>query len=229
MAIRLFRKTKKEPSSRTGRWASVRSGLKRYFLAGILIIVPIGITFFIISWVITFTDSILDFIPSPYHPRTYIPIPGWGFIFTFLIILFSGMLATNIFGKKLLTFWNDLINRIPLIRTIYGATRQLLESFFMQTGKHFQRVVLIEYPRKGIWSIAFLTGDTREMIQKKAGKKMVSVFLPSTPNPTTGFFIMLPEEDVKELPISVEDAAKLIISAGMIAEKSANPPRYPQD
>ena len=216
--ISLFPKTRHIPSPGKGFWARIRGGLKRSFLTGLLVIVPIGITFFIISWVITFTDSILDFLPARLHPKTYIPIPGWGFIITFLIILISGMLATNIFGSRLLAFWNTLIDRIPFVRTIYGSTRQILEAFFMSTGRHFQRPVLIEYPRKGLWSIAFLTGTTREMIQKKVGKKMVSVFLPSTPNPTTGFFMMLPEEDVKELPISVEDAAKLIISAGMISE-----------
>ena len=198
---------------------SLRSQFKRYFFAGLLVTVPFVLTIWVIFLFISWTDNFLNFLPPAIHPRSILPIPGWGFIFTILLILFAGMLTHNIFGKRLLAFWDQQIEKIPLIRGIYGSARQILESLFVATGKHFQHVALIEYPRRGIYSIAFITGETKGFIEEATGKKLVSIFIPSTPNPTTGYYIMLPEEDVIKLDISVEDAAKLIISAGMFSDE----------
>ena len=196
----------------------LRKRLKNYFLAGILVTVPLVITIWVIALFIGWTDNFLDFLPPRFHPHTYIPIPGWGFIIALILIFTSGMVATNYLGKKILIFWDHQVGKIPLIRGIYGSVRQLLESLFMQTGQHFQRVVLIEFPRPGMYSIAFITGETKQEILDKTGKKLVNLFYPTTPNPTSGFFIMLPEDEVTELNISVEDAFKLIVSGGILSE-----------
>lgn len=198
--------------------APLRKRLKNYFLAGILVIVPLVITIWVITLFIGWTDNFLDFLPSRFHPHTYIPIPGWGFIIAVVLIFTYGMVATNYLGKKILSFWDHQVEKIPLIRGIYGSVRQLLESLFMQTGRHFQRVVLIEFPRPGMYSIAFITGESRKEIRDKTGKKLLNIFYPTTPNPTTGFFIMLPEDEVTELDISVEDAFKLIVSGGILSD-----------
>ncbi|MCX5858473.1 MAG: DUF502 domain-containing protein, partial [Proteobacteria bacterium] len=121
-------------------------------------------------------------------------------------------------GKKILKFWDHQVTKIPLIRSIYGSVRQLLESLFMQTGHKFQRVVLIEFPRSGMYSVAFITGEPKKEIENKTGKKLLNIFYPTTPNPTSGFFIMLPEDEVTELDMSVEDAFKLIISGGILGD-----------
>lgn len=197
---------------------SLRKKIKNYFLAGLLVTVPAVITVWVIFLFIGWTDNFLDFLPPRFHPRTHIPIPGWGFIVAVALIFISGMVAANYLGRKFLGFWDRQFEKIPLVRSIYGSVRQLLESVFMQTGRHFQRVVLIEFPRPGMYSIAFITGESRKEIRDKTGKKLLNIFYPTTPNPTTGFFIMLPEDEVTELDISVEDAFKLIVSGGILSD-----------
>ena len=201
--------------------APLRKRLKNYFLAGILVTVPLVITVWVIAVFINWTDNFLDFLPPRFHPRTYIPIPGWGVIIAAALILGSGMVATNYLGKRMLRFWDQQVTKIPLIRSIYGSVRQLLESLFLQNDQRFQRVVLIEFPRPGIYSLAFITGEPKQEIVDKTGKKLLNLFLPTTPNPTSGFFIMLPEDQVTELDMSVEDAFKLIISGGILGEVTA--------
>jgi len=197
---------------------SIRKQLKNYLLAGILVIVPTISTIYLIMLFISWTDNFLDFIPPSFHPRTYLPIPGWGFIIAVLIILTAGMVTTNYLGRGILNILNAQVGRIPLVRSIYGSVRQLLESLFGQTGMNFQRVVLIEFPRPGMYAIAFITSKARAEIITKTGKKLISLFLPTAPNPTSGFFIMLPEDEITELDISVENAFKMIISGGILSE-----------
>ncbi|MCX5860266.1 MAG: DUF502 domain-containing protein [Proteobacteria bacterium] len=198
--------------------SSIRKQLKNYFLAGILVTVPLVITIWVITLFINWTDNFLDFLPPRFHPHTYIPIPGWGVIIAVLIILTAGMVTTNYLGRGILNILNAQVGRIPLVRSIYGSVRQLLESLFGQTGKNFQRVVLIEFPRPGIYAIAFITGKARTETITKTGEKLINLFLPAAPNPTSGFFIMLPENEITELDISVEDAFKMIISGGILSE-----------
>lgn len=197
---------------------SIHKQLKTYFLAGILVTVPVVITIWVIFLFISWTDNFLDFLPPRFHPHTYIPIPGWGVIIAAILIMGSGMVATNFFGKRILNFWDHQVEKIPLIRSIYGSVRQLLESLFGQTGKNFQRVVLIEFPRPGIYAIAFITSKAKAELISVTGKKLINLFLPTAPNPTSGFFIMLPENEITELDISVEDAFKMIISGGILSE-----------
>ncbi|MDD5224063.1 MAG: DUF502 domain-containing protein [bacterium] len=198
----------------------LRKRLKNYFLAGILVTVPVVITIWVIVVFIGWTDNFLDFLPPRFHPHTYIPIPGWGIIITVILILFSGIVATNILGKRILSFWDHQVERIPLIRSIYSSVRQLLQSLFLQTDQKFQRVVLIEFPRPGMYTVAFITGKTKQEVLDKTGKRLLNIFYPTTPNPTTGFFIMLPEDEVTELDMSVEDAFKLLISGGFLSEET---------
>lgn len=201
---------------------SLRKKIKNYFLAGLLVTVPAVITVWVIFLFIGWTDNFLDFLPPRFHPRTHIPIPGWGFIVAVALIFISGMVAANYLGRKFLGFWDRQFEKIPLVRSIYGSVRQLLESFFTQTGRKFQRVALIEFPRPGIYAIAFITNTSGAEAVTKTGKKLINLFLPTSPNPTSGFFIMLPENEITELEMPVEDAFKMIISGGILSEPSWN-------
>lgn len=204
--------------SRPFLMGSISKQLKSYFLAGILVVVPIIITIFLLMLFINWTDNFLDFIPPRFHPRTYLPIPGWGFIIAMLIILTAGIVTTNSLGRGFLAFWNTQAGRIPLIRNITGSISQLRESLLLQSGMHFHRVVLIEFPRPGAYTIAFITNNARAETITKTGANLINLFLPTTPNPTHGLFIMLPKNEITELDISVEDALKMIISGGIISE-----------
>jgi len=197
----------------------LRAGIKKFFLTGLLVVVPVYLTYYILSVLVRFADHLLSFLPQKFHPDTYLPfhIPGFGIIITFIFIFLVGVLTTNFFGKKMVLLWERILSKIPLIRTIYTASKQLIEAFFATNRAGFRRVVLIEYPRKGIYVIGFVTGIARGEVQNKTNEKTINIFLPTTPNPTSGFYILVPEKDTIPLKISVEDAFKLIISGGMIS------------
>lgn len=199
----------------------VRASLKRRFLTGLLVVVPLYFTYYIISVLVNFMDRLLSFLPARFHPDTYLPfhIPGLGVIFTFFFILLVGIFATNFFGKRMVEVWEALLVRIPLIRSVYSASKQLIEAFFVTNREGFRRVVLVEYPRKGVYVLGFVTGVTEGEIQRVTDEKVVNIFLPTTPNPTSGFYILVPEKDTIPLNMGVEDAFKLIISGGMVTPK----------
>jgi uncharacterized membrane protein len=196
-----------------------RTILKNYFITGLLVILPIFITAYVIWYLIKAMDAVLKFIPAKYLPETYINvyIPGVGLILVVILILIVGILTRNIAGKKVLQFWDNLVDRIPLARILYSSVKQLLQAFFLQNSGSFQRVALIEYPRRGIYVLGFITGESRGEIQVKTNKKMINVFVPTTPNPTSGFYVLVPEEDLMLLDMSVEDAFKLLISGGLVS------------
>ncbi len=196
-----------------------RTILKNYFITGLLVILPIFITAYVIWYLIKAMDAVLKFIPAKYLPETYINvyIPGVGLILVVILILIVGILTRNIAGKKVLQFWDNLVDRIPLARILYSSVKQLLQAFFLQNSGSFQRVALIEYPRRGIYVLGFITGESRGEVQVKTNKKMINVFVPTTPNPTSGFYILVPEEDLMLLDMSVEDAFKLLISGGLVS------------
>jgi len=198
---------------------SFRTILKNYFLTGLLVILPIFITVYVIWYLIKAMDAVLKFIPAKYLPETYtnIYIPGVGLILVVILILIVGILTRNIAGKTVLQFWDNLVDRIPLARILYSSVKQLLQAFFFQNSDSFQRVALIEYPRRGIYVLGFITGESRGEIQVKTNKKMINVFVPTTPNPTSGFYVLVPEEDLMLLDMSVEDAFKLLISGGIVS------------
>jgi uncharacterized membrane protein len=196
-----------------------RTILKNYFLTGLLVILPIFITVYVIWYLIKAMDTVLKYIPAKYLPETYtnIYIPGVGLILVVILILIVGILTRNIAGRTVLQFWDNLVDRIPLARILYSSVKQLLHAFFFQNSDSFQRVALIEYPRRGIYVLGFITGESRGEIQVKTNKKVINVFVPTTPNPTSGFYVLVPEEDLMLLDMSVEDAFKLLISGGLVS------------
>ncbi len=192
--------------------------LKRNFWAGILVLVPISLTIYVIVIIFRAVDRILAYLPTKYNPQTYLPfpVPGLGLIFAFLIIMLVGFIARNYIGSKIIELWEGLVNKIPFIRSIYVATKRLIETIFLKTDQNFKRVVLVEYPRKGVYALAFTTGMSKGEIQNKTHKNVVNVFVPTTPNPTSGFYLLVPEEELIFLDMNVEDAFKLIISGGIV-------------
>jgi len=192
--------------------------LKRYLIAGLLVWLPLGVTLLVIRLLVTFMDKLLVFIPVQYHPDTLLGfhIPGLGVVMAVLIVLITGIIVANFFGRHLVAAWESLLGRIPLVRTIYHSVKQVAVTIFSSQGKSFRKVLLIEYPRIGIYTLAFQTGDAMAEVKEKSGKEVINVFVPTTPNPTSGFFIMVPEADVQVLDISIDDALKMIMSLGVI-------------
>ena len=205
-------------------WAHLKIQTRRHFLTGLLVIVPLGLTFFVVSWIVGFMDSLLEILPHRFHPETYLPfpIPGLGVIFTLAIIQFVGLLSANLLGRKVVKTYEVVLDRIPVVRGIYIAVKQLLEQILSSDSDRFRRAVLVEYPRRGIYSIGFVTGTASEVIQKKVQEKMLNIFIPTTPNPTSGYYLLIPEEDTVPLEITVEQAFKLIVSAGMVGPEESN-------
>jgi uncharacterized membrane protein len=198
---------------------ALKTTIKNYLLAGILVLVPIGVTIYIVNFLMRLMDRFLKFIPVRYHPDTYLPfhIPGLGLILLLLITILTGLLARNYVGGKLVSLGEGIVRRIPLVRGIYLSAKQLVETIATQGGQNFKRVVLIPYPHKDSYALAFLTGVATGEVQDRTNRRVLNVFVPTTPNPTSGFYLMIPEEDVIMLDISVENAFKLIMSGGIIS------------
>ncbi|KAF0122663.1 MAG: Transporter [bacterium] len=196
----------------------MKARIKNYFITGLLVIIPAGLTIYILDILIGMMDRVLNYLPLKFHPDTYLPfhIPGLGLIATAVLTFLVGILTQNLLGKKLVYLWEWAVSRIPFVRSIYLAIKQLVEAIFAQNSKGFKRVVLVEFPRKELWSLGFLTGVVGEEIQDKIKERVISVFIPNVPNPTTGFYLMVPEKDVINLDMTVEDAFKLAMSGGIV-------------
>ncbi|MFK7943140.1 MAG: DUF502 domain-containing protein [Paracoccaceae bacterium] len=190
------------------------------FLTGLIIVAPVVITIYLTWTIITFVDDrIVPLLPAVYNPSTYIDhdIPGFGLFVFIVFTMIVGYFTKNLFGRQMVRFAEGWVDRMPIIRSIYNAIKQIAETVLSQSGTSFQKACLVEYPRKGIWAIAFVSTDTKgEIMQKVGGTGMTSVFLPTTPNPTSGFLLFVPNEDVVPLDMTVEEAAKLVISAGLV-------------
>jgi uncharacterized membrane protein len=196
-----------------------RHKLKNYFLTGLLVVVPIAMTVLVIRWLVGFMDRLLmTVLPEALRPEQLygIPVPGIGFVATLLLILLVGVLAANIFGRSLVSFSERLLDKIPFVKGVYSLFKQVSDTVFKRDRGAFRKVVLIEYPRKGIWVVAFVTGVSEGEVQQVTEQKLVNIFVPTTPNPTSGFYILVPEDEMIELSMSVEEAFKLIISGGMV-------------
>jgi len=191
--------------------------MKRYLIAGLLIWVPLGVTVMVIKLLVGIMDQTLLWLPEPYRPDTLLGfhVPGLGVVLSVIIVLGTGVVVANLFGRKLVEVWENILARIPLVRTIYASVKQILETVF-SSGQSFRKVLLVEYPRKGLWTLAFQSSTTQGEAQSKTGQEVINVFIPTTPNPTSGFFIMVPRSDVVELDMSVDDGLKMIISAGVM-------------
>lgn len=192
--------------------------LRRYLIAGILVWLPLGVTVLVARLFIDLLDGSMVLIPPEYHPEVLFgfSIPGLGVILSIIIILFTGMIAANFFGKRLVTAWESLLARIPLVRSVYASVKQITETLFSSTGQSFRKVLLIEYPRRELWTLAFQTSTDIGEAQSKTGEDVVNVYVPTTPNPTSGFFLMVPRKDIIELDMSVDDGLKMLISMGVM-------------
>ena len=192
--------------------------LRNYFITGIVVLVPIGITLYLTKFLITVSSKL---IPRDLNPNNYLPfaIPGLEILLSIIFITIIGSLSLSFIGKRILKFVNDLFKRIPILRTIYSAIGQMTESLAPKKGNK-KSVVLVEYPRKGSWAVGFATKDNKGEISKKTNSELVNVFVPTTPNPTSGFLLMFPKSEVKYLDMTFEEASKFIVSAGTTDQKS---------
>ncbi|MFQ5442606.1 MAG: DUF502 domain-containing protein [Thermodesulfobacteriota bacterium] len=193
-------------------------GLKRYFITGLLVVVPLYLTLYVLLLIVRAMDNALNFLPELLRPQSYLPfyIPGIGIVFTIVGILIVGLLTQNFLGRKFVAFGEMVLAKIPFLRIVYNASKQFLETFFTREHEGFSQVVIFEYPRKGIYTMGFVTGKTRGELKRKTDINSTSIFLPTTPNPTSGFFIMVPDEDVIPMDMSVEEAFKVIMTGGII-------------
>ena len=195
--------------------------LRNYLISGLLFWIPLILTIIVIKFFLEFINSL---VPQEYLPEAIFnldtSIPGSGIILLFLIILITGILVTNILGKRLVALWEKLLNRIPGFRNIYNILKKVSDTVLNTSSQSFKKAFLIQYPSKGIWVIAFQSGDYRGEAESIIGKETINLFVPTTPNPTSGFFVLIPKKDAFELDISVEDAFKLVISAGVVTPNS---------
>lgn len=202
--------------------------LRRYLVAGLLVWLPLAVTFILLNFAVGIMDKMLDkllkWLPPNYHPDALlgIAIPGLGVIFTLLLLLITGVFAANFVGKAFVGGWESLMERIPFVRSIYSAAKNFAEIVFSDSSNAFKNVLLVEYPRKGIYSLAFQTSTDLGEIQGRAGMEVVSCFVPTTPNPTSGFIIIVPKEDVTFLDMEVDEALKMIISLGVVVPRWRN-------
>ncbi|WP_392537145.1 DUF502 domain-containing protein [Legionella sp. 227] len=196
--------------------------LRSYLLTGLVVWLPILITIGVLRFIIDLLDNTLALIPKAYQPEQLIGhyIPGLGVILSLIILLVTGIIATNYFGQRLVEWGESILVKIPLVRSIYKTVKQVINAVLSTNSEAFRKVVLIEYPRKGLWSIAFQTGAASSSINNKTKEELVSIFIPTTPNPTSGFLMMLPRSDVIELDMSIDEALKFIISLGVMPPMS---------
>ena len=196
--------------------------IRSWFITGILVLTPIILTVYVAWAFITFVDNlVVPIVPDGYRPSNYLPfsIPGLGLIIVFTFTTLVGSLASGLFGRTLIRIWENILNRMPVVRSVYSAIKQILETVMAAQSDAFRQAVLVQYPRKDIWAIGFVTGSTKGEVGKYVSKKMINVFMPTTPNPTSGFLLFFPEKDLIYLKMSVEDALKLVVSGGMVIPK----------
>ena len=193
--------------------------MRAYFVTGLLIWVPLVITVWVLSLLIGTMDRTLDLLPIAWQPERWIgaQIPGLGVVLTAVVILGTGLLARNFIGERLVRLWEGLLARIPIVRTIYSSVKQVSDTILSPTGNAFRKAMLVQYPRPGVWTIAFQTGAPAREVSVAVDVDMVSVYVPTTPNPTSGFFLMMPRDQVIELSMSVDQALKYVVSMGVVA------------
>jgi uncharacterized membrane protein len=205
-----------EPVQKTQRTLMAR--IRRYLLTGLVVWIPLGVTLLVIRIFIGYMDRLMTVLPQSWQPEQLIgfSIPGLGIILALVVLLLTGFVASNYLGRTLLNWGAELLEHIPLVRSVYSAVKQISDTMFSNKGRSFSKVVLIRYPQPDTWSLAFQTSESLGEVNKKLPEHMVSVFVPTTPNPTSGFLLMVPAHDMIELEMSVDDALKMIISLGVI-------------
>ena len=200
--------------------------MKRYIMAGLLVWVPLGITIWVMVWLVTTLDQTLLLIPENLRPEALFGfhIPGLGVVLSFVILLATGVLAANFFGQRVIRMWEAVLGRIPFVKSIYSSVKQVSDTVLSDQGTAFRKALLVEFPRSGCWTIAFLTGTPADAVADHLRGVFISVYVPTTPNPTGGYFVMVPRESIRELDMSVDEALKYIISMGVVAPRRRHPP-----
>ncbi len=198
--------------------------MKRYFITGLLIWVPLGMTVWVLKFLIDTMDQSLLLLPENLQPENLLGmnIPGIGTVLTLFVVFFTGLLTTNIIGQKLVSFWEGVLWRIPVVKSIYYGIKQVSDTLFSSQGEAFRKALLVQYPREGSWTIAFMTGQPGGDVANHLTGEYISVYVPTTPNPTSGFFLMMLKSDVIELDMSVDVALKYIISMGVVSPSNDN-------
>ena len=205
------------------------AAFRRYLVAGLLIWAPLAATIFIFSLLIGMAGRLLALLPGPYEPRNWTFWPEWsgpipdlvGAFLAVLILLITGFLGANLLGRRLVAMYERILDRIPLVRSVYGSVKHFAEIVFSENGSSFKKVLLIEYPRAGLYSLCFLTSENPREVQRRTSEDVVTVFLPTTPNPTSGFMLFVPRKDIVELDMPIDDALKMIISLGVVVPKGS--------
>jgi uncharacterized membrane protein len=191
---------------------------RTYIITGLLVWVPLGITFFLVKVMVGFVDKTLLLLPLDLRPASVLGfnIPGLGILLTLVVLLVTGMLAANLFGRKLVSVWESVLDRIPLVRSVYSAAKTFAEVVLLDNTQSFKEVLLIEYPRKGLYSLCFQTSTKLGEVQSRTGEDVICVFVPTTPNPTSGVMIIVPRKDVVVLDMQIEEAVKMVVSLGVV-------------
>lgn len=237
------KKTKSSPTPETGgkeRPVLIKPAPKRgllarlrtYFLTGIVVSAPVGITIWLIWLFVAFVDdTVVPLIPDAYNPSDVlgVSVPGIGVIVVLLVVTIIGFLVTNFFGRFMVKLGENMVSRVPVVRTIYGVLKQIFDAVLAQSEGAFREVILIEYPRKGIWVLGFVTSNTQGEVQRVTVDEMVNVFLPTTPNPTSGFLLFVPRKDCITMDMTVEEGVKLVISGGIVSPPDPKAPLAPED
>jgi uncharacterized membrane protein len=197
--------------------------LRNYFISGLLFWIPLALSVIVIKFSLEFINEL---VPTKYLPETLFNLntdfPGSGIVLVLLVILITGVIVSNFLGRKLVALWERILNKIPGFRNVYNVLKKVSDTVFNSSTESFRKAFLIQYPSKGIWVIAFQSGDYKGEAESIIGEEMINLFVPTTPNPTSGFFVMMPKKDVFELNMTVEEAFKIVISAGVVIPKSLN-------
>jgi uncharacterized membrane protein len=206
--------------------------LRAYFLAGVLVTAPLAITFYIVWLIVSFVDDrVGGLLPQRYNPETYLPfgIPGLGLVIAVAVLILVGALTAGYVGRIVVRLSDAALARMPVVRSIYGATKQVFETVLAHKSTAFRQVCLVEYPRHGVWTLGFITGTTVGEVQERTSDEVVNVFLPTTPNPTSGFLLFVPRRDIILLDMSIEDGIKMVISGGIVTPADTRPAQLPPD
>lgn len=202
--------------------------MKRYLVLGLLVWVPLGITIWVLHFLVTTLDQTLLLFPVNSRPDAFLGmhIPGFGVLLSFAILLGTGVIAANFFGARLISFWEGVLGRIPVVKQIYSSVKQVSDTLLSDSGNAFRKALLVEFPYQGSWTIAFMTGTPASAVLRHLSEEHISVYVPTTPNPTSGYFIIVPKSRVRDLDMSVDEALKYVISMGVVAPRptSVAPP-----
>ncbi|NBW79136.1 MAG: DUF502 domain-containing protein [Betaproteobacteria bacterium] len=201
------------------------SKLRKWLFSGLLVLVPLIITLWVIDWVVSTLDKSLAILPKAWQPDQYLGlhIPGLGVVFALVVVLTIGALASNFIGRQLVTWWHALLHRIPVVRSIYSGVKQVSDTLFSEKGNAFRKAVLVQFPREGMWTIGFLTGKPGGELLQHLGSEHISLYVPTTPNPTGGYFVMVKATDCIELEMSVDEALTYVVSMGVIVPVTHGP------